>query len=75
MLVDSTGTKGANLAFSITWMERKATNGHVFLRMVGEVEMSHTGLEASFSVNFKKNFLTVSLVILTPLVNCNISKI
>ena len=45
--VDSTGTKGANLedkflfyvfvAFSITKMERKATNRHVFLRMVGEV--------------------------------------
>ena len=26
-------------AFSITWMERKATNRHVFLGMVGEVEI------------------------------------
>ena len=44
MLVDSTGTKGANLEdkflfyvfapFSITFMEGKATNRHVFLRMV-----------------------------------------
>ena len=33
-------------AFSITQIERKATNRHVFLRMVREVEMSRDGLEA-----------------------------
>ena len=31
-------------------MERKATNRHVFLRMVGKVECRATGLEASLSL-------------------------
>ena len=59
--VDSTGTKGASLednflfyvfaAFSITKMERKATNRHVFLRMVREVEMSRDWFRSVFIVN------------------------
>ena len=58
MLVDSPGTKGANFcfiyvfpAFSITEMERKATNHHVFMRMVGEVEMSRDWFGSVFIVN------------------------
>ena len=61
MLVDSTGAKSANLedeflfyvfaAFSITWLERKATNRHVFLRMVGEVEMLHNWFGSVFIVD------------------------
>ena len=38
-------------AFSITKMERKATNRHVFLRMVGEVEMSRDWFVRVFIVN------------------------
>ena len=38
-------------AFSVTQMERKATNRHVFLRVVGEVEMSRDWFERVFIVN------------------------
>ena len=59
-LVDSTETKGANLgdkflfyvlaAFSITYTDRKATNCHVFLRMVGEVEISRDWSRSSRNI-------------------------
>ena len=38
-------------AFSITWMEKKTTNRHVFLRMVREVEMSRDWFRSVFIVN------------------------
>ena len=36
--------------FSFTYMERKATNRHVCLRMVREVEMSHDWFRSVFIV-------------------------
>ena len=60
MLVGSTGIKGTNLEdkflfhvfadFSIIYMERKATNCHVFLRMGGRLKCHSTALEASLSL-------------------------
>ena len=39
-------------AFSITQMERKATNRHVFLRVTREVELSRYWVGSVFVVNF-----------------------
>ena len=57
----SAGTKGANLedkflfyvlaAFSITQMKRKTKDSHVFLRMVGKVEMSRDWFGSVFIVD------------------------
>ena len=38
-------------AFSVTKMERKATNRHVFFRMVRDVEMSRDWIRSVFIVN------------------------
>ena len=49
-------------AYSITNMERKATNRHVFLRRVGEVEMSRDWFGSIFIINLDISKMLVETV-------------